>query len=110
MVAFVEGKSFDNFRKAYNINVSEATQIKNSTLHATFENIMLVEAGAGAGKSSGILPQFISMMRMLDKSKTKKIWFASTAKKDEPEDNSSAKKIRKNCNVLEDESRIFNKK
>ena len=110
MLAFAENREiFDKFRQAYNINVAKHNEEKNGLLNASYETIHLTEAGPGAGKSTGILPQLIGFLRQIDGDKLKNIWFASTSTKKEPYKTTSADKIRDNSNVLEDECEVFTK-
>lgn len=112
-LAFTEdNKIFNSFREAFNKKMDKIQGMKNTIHHSVFDEAFLIEAGPGAGKSSGILPLYTSFLRTLDKQKLKNIWIASTQPKNRRDDqpiNQSAITLRDKCNILESESKVFTK-
>lgn len=104
-------KFINAYREALSQNSAgdELELLNVTSYYPAFNNIVLLEAGPGAGKTASIIPQSIRFIENSKDDLLKNIWIASTSKKDSPDISDAAKSLRERCRLDKEKDALSKK-
>ena len=92
------------------ISTGEELELLNvSTNYPAFDNIVLIEAGPGAGKTASIIPQSIRFIESSKDNLLKNIWVASTSNPKTPDISEAAETLRERSRLDKDKDALSKK-